>query len=440
MLNCITTLRTVISALIVSSPACLVAAPVDDVKALAQGGRAGDAYALGKQHPEGMGDPVFDFFFGIAAIDTGNAGDGVLALERYILVFPDNTSARLQLARGYFLLGEDSRAREEFEELRKLNPPTDVAATLDRYLDAIRLRETRYTASSGGYVEWGIGSDSNVNSGVSNANISLPNLGPIIVGPGGTQSGDTFHHLGAGGYVSYPVLPGVAVYANGMAESRFNGSNTPLDQGNYSGSAGASLLMEKELFRFGLNHNLVYISSARFRSSTGISGEWQHQLDQQQAVTLGAQTGRLTYSGLNTPRDANFIGITGGYRKLFTHALQPILSASVNLGREDAIAFGREDLSRRYTGWRLGLSFTPAAKWGVAVGYTVQRSNYQAPDAFLGVTRRDDYDAIDTAITYLVDRNLSVRGETLLSKNRSNISLFSFPRDIFAIKLRYEFK
>ena len=439
-MNCNTTLRTFISALIISSPACLVAAPVDDVKALAQSGRAGDAYALGKQHPEGLGDPVFDFFFGIAAIDTGNAGDGVLALERYILVFPDNTSARLQLARGYFILGEDSRAREEFEEIRKLNPPTDVAATLDRYLDAIRLRETRYTASSGGYVEWGIGSDSNANSGVSNANISLPNLGPVIVGPGGTQSGDTFHHLGAGGYVSYPVLPGVAVYANGTAESRFNGSNAPLDQGNYSGSAGASLLMEKELFRFGLNHSLIYISNARFRSSTGISGEWQHQLDQQQAFTLNVQTGRLTYPGLNTPHDANFIGITGGYRKLFTHAWQPILSASVNLGREDAIAFGREDLSRHYTGWRLGVSFTPAAKWGVAAGYTAQQSNYQAPDAFLGVARRDDYGAIDTAITYLVNRNLSVRGETLFSKNRSNISLFSFPRDIFAIKLRYEFK
>jgi len=439
-LNYSSTLRTVISMLVISSPACLLAAPLDDIKALAQGGRMADAYVFGKQHPEGMGDPVFDFFFGIAAIDTGHAGDGVLALERYILVFPDNTSARLQLARGYFLLGEDSRAREEFEVLRKLDPPPDVAATLDRYLDAIRLRETRYTASSGGYVEWGIGSDSNVNSGVSNADISLPNLGPVIVGPGGTKSGDTFHHLGAGGYVSYPVLPGVAAYANGTAESRFNGSNAPLDQGNYSGSVGTSLLMEKELFRFGLNHSMIYISNARFRSSTGISGEWQHQLDQQQAFILSAQTGRLTYEGLNSPRDANFMALTGGYRKLFTHAWQPTLSANVNLGRENAIAAGRADLSRQYAGWRLGISFTPAAKWGVAAGYTVQSSRYQAPDAFLGVTRRDDYDAIDTAVTYLINRNLSIRGEALLSKSRSNIALFSFPRDILAVKLRYEFK
>jgi hypothetical protein len=439
-LNFNITLRTAVAALLVSGPACLLAAPADEVKSLAESGRAADAYALGKQHPEALGDPVFDFFFGIAAIDAGQAGDGVLALERYILVFPDNTSARLQLARGYFILGEDSRAREEFEELRKLDPPTDVAATLERYLDAIRLRETRYTTSSGGYVEWGLGTDSNVNSGVSNANISLPNLGPVIVGPGGTKNRDTFNHVGAGGYVTHPILPGVALYANGTAEWKLNGTHKMFDQGSYSASAGVSLLKEKELFRVGLNHGLIYIDNERYRSSTGISGEWQHQIDQHQAFTLGAQTGRLTYAGLNSPRDANFVGLTGGYRKLFNHAWQPILSASVNVGREDAMASGREDLSRHYTGWRLGMSFTPAAKWGVAAGYTAQSSRYQAPDAFLGVARRDDYEAIDAAVTYLINRNLSVRGEALLSKNRSNITLFSFPRDIFVIKLRYEFK
>lgn len=434
------TLRAAISACLMASFTCLLAAPVDDIKALAQSGHAADAYGLGKQHPEGMGTPVFDFFFGIAAIDTGHAGEGVLALERYILVFPDNNSARLQLARGYFILGEDSRAREEFEELRKLNPPTDVEATLDRYIDAIRLRETRYTASSAGYIEWGAGTDSNVNSGISNASIFLPNLGPVIVGPGGTQAGDTFQHWGAGGYVSYPVLPGIALYANGTAELKNNRLNTSLDQGNYSGSAGISLLKEKELFRFGLNHNLIYVNNGRYRSSTGLSGEWQHQLNEQQAYIFGAQTGRITYPGVNAPRDARYIGVTGGYRKLFNHGWQPILSANISLGREDAIAFGRDDLSRHYTGWRLGVGFTPAAKWGVAVGYTTQRSMYQAPDAFLGVARRDDYDAIDNSVTYLVNRNLSVRGEVLLSKNRSNIALFSFPRDIYAIKLRYEFK
>jgi len=433
-------LRVSIAALFMASSASLLAAPADDVKALAESGRAAEAFALGKQHPEAMGDPAFDFFFGIAAIDAGHAGDGVLALERYILAYPDNVSARLQLARGYFALGEDSRAREEFEELRKLNPPADVATTLDRYLDAIRLRETRYTTTSGAFIEFGLGVDSNVNAGVSNANISLPNLGPVIVSPAGTKNGDTFTHLAAGGYVTHPVLPGVALYANGSAELKLNHNESAFDQGNYAGAAGVSIVHEKELFRFGLVHSLITIENDRFRASTGLSGEWQHQLDERQAFSLGMQAGRLSYPGVNSPRDADFVVLSGGYRKLFSHAWQPVVSLSVNAGREDTIAQGREDLARHYTGGRLGVSFTPAAKWGVAVGYSVQNSRYQAPDAFLGVARSDDYSAIDAAVTYLINRNLSVRGEALLSRNRSNIELFSFPRDIVAVKLRYEFK
>ena len=50
-------------------------------------------------------------------VDSGHAGEGVLALERYLLQFPGNTAARVELARAYFVLGEYVRAREEFENV-----------------------------------------------------------------------------------------------------------------------------------------------------------------------------------------------------------------------------------------------------------------------------------------------------------------------------------
>ena len=109
----------------------------------------------------------------------------------------------------------------------------------------------------------------------------------------------------------------MSLYASGLAEQKLNSGDTAFDQGNYSGSAGVSVLNEKELFRFGLNHSLLYIENKRFRATTGISGEWQHQLDQDQSFVLGLQTGRYSYPGVNSARDANFLGLTGGYRKLF---------------------------------------------------------------------------------------------------------------------------
>jgi len=57
----------------------------------------------------------------------------------------------------------------------------------------------------------------------------------------------------------------------------------------------------------------------------------------------------------------------------------------------------------------------------------------------LGVTREDRYEAIDAAVSYLYTRQLSFRGELTSARNRSNIELYSFPRDIVLFKARYEF-
>ena len=417
------------------------AAPADDIQALLEKGDAAAAYALGRQNRDQLGNPAFDFYFGIAAIDSGHAGEGVLALERYVLTFPDNLSARLQLARGYFALGEDARAREEFEALRALKPEPQIAASVDRFLDAIRLRETRYTPSGGVYVELGVGYDSNVNGGVSNANIFLPNLGPVIVAQNGVRIHDNFTNLAAGGYFSYPVAPGVALFGNAQGDARFNwdGSNSVFDTGSYNLAGGVSVVRDTSLYRFGINYNELTLDNKHLRGAPGASAEWNYQIDERQAFTLGAQYADFRYNDANRPRDAQFYGVVAAYRRQFSHPWQPALFVSLNAGTEDTRE-GRDDLVRDLWGGRIGFSFTPAAKVGVAGGYTYTRSDYKAPDIFLGETRKDDYHALDAVLTYLYSRNLSFRLEALASRNRSNIDLFEVPREIYAVKARYEFK
>ena len=56
------------------------------------------------------GDPTFDYYYGAAAIDIGEANEGVYALERVLVSQPNNHAARLELARGYFILQEYTRS------------------------------------------------------------------------------------------------------------------------------------------------------------------------------------------------------------------------------------------------------------------------------------------------------------------------------------------
>src|SRR5450631_3543253 len=141
------------------------AAPLDDLRAQVEAGRSAAAYAaFCGDSPERSAE--FDLWCGVAAVDVGRPGEGVLALERFVLQFPDDVRARLELARAYFYARDDIRARQEFETVARLKPPAEVQAGINRFLDALSVREARYRGRKLFYLEVGGGYDSNANAGV----------------------------------------------------------------------------------------------------------------------------------------------------------------------------------------------------------------------------------------------------------------------------------
>lgn len=415
------------------------AAPADEVKALLDRGDAAGAYALARQHPDQLGNPAFDFFFGVAAIDSGRAGEGVLALERYVINFPANQQARLELARGYFVLGENQRAREEFSGVLQANPPRDVVANIDRYLDAIRARESAYRTTAGAYVEAGFGRDSNINGGVSNASVSLPNLGLVTLAPSGVRIDRNYAQLSAGANVVVPVSPGFAVFGSVSGDYKLHDANREFDQGSIGAAGGVSYLLEKNLFRGTLSYGSLDVDYRRFRDVSAATGEWMHQYDELQAFGASLQFATLDYAGSNNVRNAHLYGIGGSYRRALIGPWRPLLTFNAGYSVEDNRK-SRDDLGRGIYALRAGVSASPAPRWSVGGGVGVQFSRYDAQDSLFSTTRSDRYLSVDAAIGYALTRNLSLRGEILLSENRSNINLYDYRRDVLAVKVRYELK
>lgn len=418
------------------------AAPADEVQKLLEAGRSAEAYALGKKHPEELGKAEFDFYFGIAAIDTGHAGEGVLALERYIVQFPDNDRARLELARGYFVLGELLRAREEFDAVSAKKPPAGVQATIDRFLDSIRAQESRYQATASAYVEIGGGFDSNVNSGVGDANLNIPTLGTVQLAQAGVKSGDSFLHLGAGGQFSYPVAPGVALYGGATYEGKLHRDSfdQQFDQGNLGAYGGVSVIRDKDLFRANAGYSTLSVDNTRFRNVFSLGGEWHRQLDELNTLSLFAQYAVLDYPS-QPVRDADFYSLGVGWRRAFVYRLQPVIQLQALYGseRNDASPV-RNDLSRDLYTLRAGLSITPAPRWGLSAGVNYTNSKFKDTDPLFLTKRDDDYYGLDVGVSYRWTKQLSVRADYLHSDNRSNQSLYKYDRDVVTVKLRYEFQ
>lgn len=435
------------------------AAAADEIRSLLEQNKAQDAYQLGRASPELLGDPAFDFFYGIAAIDAGHPGEGVLALERYILVFPNNGDARFQLARGYFILGEDQRARDEFETLLP-NSTGNQKIAIERYLDAIRTRESRYQPTAKVYVEAGLGVDTNINAGLSSgATPQIPGLGTLPSVSSNSISAreqDTFLTASAGVQGTYPVSPGVSLYgAGGVDARRHLGSNNDVfDQHSLGATGGVSYLKERNLYKAGAFLSQSWVDNQSYVLTYGINGEWNRQLDQFNRLTLGAQLARFDYDNMNiyltkdkaggpvlsvlTDRNSDFIGISGAWAHALAMLYQPVITVSGNYG-EESNQRNRADLSRDIYGGRVSFAMTPAERWGVSAGIGYQENKYRDIFTTGSVRRHDTSWSLDGALSYFYTKQLSVRAEAQILDQSSNIGLFRYGREVVSVKARYEF-
>ncbi|WP_165904759.1 hypothetical protein [Sulfurisoma sediminicola] len=454
-------MATVLGAIV--SAGAAQAAPADEVKALLEQKSAVEAYSLGRANPGEMGNPTFDFFYGIAAIDAGHAGEGVLALERYLLSFPENRSARFQLARGYYVLGEDQRARDEFQTLLA-DASGDERTATERFLDAIKAREGRYSPTGSAFVELGFGYDTNLNFGIAaGSSPSIPGFGPLPpLAPTSVtaKAEDGFTAFAAGAQGAYPVAPGTALYGAVGLDARmyFKENYNQFDQLNVGASGGVSHIADLNLYKVGVGYAQNYVDQQAYVNTVSLNGEWHHQYDQFNRFILGAQVAALSFSDMDVYlrldkvggkvrslnsrfRDSTFAGVVGSWVRSFNTEYLPVLTVTGNYGEENNVD-NRPDLSRNIYGLRAGVSLTPAPKWGATIGANYQQNDYMDKFGLLpgADPRRDMNLTVDGSVSYFYSKELTLRGELLATKQDSNIGLYDYDRYVVGVKARYDFK
>ena len=431
----------VVIALGASACALAVAAPVDDLRTAVEAGDSAAAYARHCATSIDAPDrpPEFDLWCGVAAVDIGRSGEGVLALERYVLQFPDDARARLELARAYFYAGDDVRSREEFEAVARSRPPPEVQAGIDRYLAALTDREARYRGRRTAFVEVGGGYDSNANAGVAQADIGLPVLGPVTVDDFGVRKESAFGWLAAGAEVRHPVSAGLTVNGSIYGGGAFYGSASEFNLANYGAALGASYRADRNEYALAYAHGEIALDGSRYRWTDGVGLEWRRQISELSSFALAPQYARIGYDGDNAARNADLSALSASYRQVWLRRWQPVLNATLFYGDEHNRE-GRGDLGRRIRGAGVDVTVSPSAFWALNAGVAYAESDYDAPIPLLDVTRRDRNLGVSVGAVYLVNRNLSVRGEYRYAKNTSNLELYEYTRHVGALKVRYEFK
>ena len=435
-------MRWLVFALVTFATAALAQDPtLDQARSLIDAKRPAEAFnLLSPLEQARAGDPQFDYLLGLAAVDSGQYTRGVFALERVLAVQPDHVQARAEIARAYFLMGENRTARQEFQAVKETRPPPQVAATVDRFLDALEERErARRPSGLTGYLEASIGHDTNANAATSTSGFAIPIVPGVIFSPtpGSAKEADDFWSLAGGISGRYALSDSVALIGGGSFDQRWNSSLDQFDTGSLNANGGVSVKHEADEYVIAAQGQQYSVDNNRFRDALGFVAQWRRMLSRSNQVSAYLQRTRLDYPG-QEDRNTDRTVLGGAWAHAYGGANAAF--AGLYVGEESTRRDNVPHFGDELWGVRAGGQLGAGERWVLGASAAYEERRYGGPDPLFLDTRRDEETLVRLSASYFIDRNWSATAAFQYTDNRSNIVIYDYDRSIASFTVRYDFR
>jgi tetratricopeptide (TPR) repeat protein len=435
--------------------------PVARARALVEKKDAAAAYALLEPLAGARaGEVEFDYWLGVAALETGRLEIAALAFERALDRNPDFDSARLELGRTYLRMGSLDLAELEFRRLLGRAPNEAGRQLLENYLAEVKRLKDRQAFSVTGYVEAGGGHDSNLSSTTSDftsavdSSFGLPGIQPT---GNSIKRSAPYWAAAAGANAAYRAAEDLTWFGSVDARVRGYASESEYDWQLLDASAGAQWRRGEHTwtaFAFGQAFRqdgaapetiATEQAITNERDAWGALAEVRRDLDAATQAAVGLQLAAFRYR-TNPAQDTDQLQVFGalvnrpGWWKGGTIML--LAQYSWDDAKRTLNDFTELTVSRHGAGFRLMAHSDPAARlsWSGYAAWTVRFDNDPYARATLVEDGRDTLTEIGLRASWrLADRWL-LQPSLAYVRNRSNIDLYDFDKLEGGIMLRREFE
>ncbi|MFA6136809.1 MAG: tetratricopeptide repeat protein [Sulfurimonas sp.] len=130
--------------------------------------------AFYKLFEKNLQDPNINFYLGRSAYMLKDFELAITAYERVLMIDPNATRSKLEIAKCYFELKEYKKAQTLFLETIKENMPVNVKQNIELYLSAINSKiQTNFFSGS---AVLGVNYDTNINNRANNDTFTIPGI------------------------------------------------------------------------------------------------------------------------------------------------------------------------------------------------------------------------------------------------------------------------
>jgi len=383
------------------------------------------------------GDPRFDYFYGLAALETQHLDHALLALRRAVANSPEQVRPHLELARTYFLLNNQASALNEFKTALQLPMPAVVRQNVEQELKAL---ETKASASSGGWQGSGsfaLGHDSNVNLGVSKANINLPLFGEVTLDKSSVKQDSVSSELSAQFGCNQATPAKQAWFVNSHISSKQYPHAVAYNTRELEFSAGKLFIDGNKRYQLGANVQAVQLNDQDYSRSQALDASFNYQLAEDQTFLSSVAWVNTNYQQKNTKNQNNQrLQVNQQYQFNYGDLGHQLgISASHDMAEKSKYKY----LNRDVFSLAYGINKVWNAQNASSISVNAQRRINQAKDLTYRVKRKD------LRFTWQVAHQLQLSNKTTFFANagyvdnNSNLKLYDSKKAFVRIGINHQF-
>lgn len=383
------------------------------------------------------GLPEYDYLLGLAALDSGNAPQAVLAFERVLTVEPGHLQARAELAKALLATRETEAARREFEAVASKEIPPEARRVIDGYLALISGAGRDDDTRLHGFAEVGLGWDSNVNLGSASAQWLLGNGIAVIPQASSRERGSATVTAAAGLSWQRPIGGGWELTAGTQAWSRTNPAAHTLDQSSIDLSGGVEYRSPCHALTMLAQLQHLQVDGSAFRNARGALAQWRCELDKRTQVGAYLQHFDMHFPEQDI-RDARRDIVGGTFARALEGPREPVLVASAYVGTERPRA-DVPQLRYRFRGARALLSAEIAVNWRGWAAVSWEARDFAGEEPIFGAVRADRQCEIRLGADRAIGRSWVITPQISYTQNNSNLPSNDFRRTQAQLSARYRF-
>ncbi|MBI3773486.1 MAG: tetratricopeptide repeat protein [Gammaproteobacteria bacterium] len=405
-----------------------------DIDTLLNNAENAKAYELGQQQlPERAGDPQFDFWFGLAALENGRPQEAVFAFERALEMQPWNQRLRLELARAHFLLGNYEQAKALFETVLASDPPPQVKANIQKFFDLLNRNQEARTHSFTKSVQVRAGMDSNINSATQIRTVTLPVGITLPLSDTSRETSDDFIEAQLDLDYARLMHKELALFTGMTLKARHNSDFSVFDTNELGLRMGGGWAAWKGSLRIPLQWQTLMLDRKTYRENYSLGLEWSRVWQSGYQFGVFAQRGKMKYPDQPTS-DADLTLGGGGWGYRFKQ-VPVMLALSAYVATEDAQL---QHLGRDYNGVRVGTQWKQGAHQ-FELSWLRQESKYAAIQPIFGKVRDDNFSLVTLSWAWSLQPDWQITFNVEAANNKSSIDLYTYYRNQSYVSVKYSF-